>query len=42
MTAAGAAVLTEVPVVVEAHIVADWSGTPWEVARDDGGQDEEQ
>jgi DNA polymerase-1 len=28
MTAAGAAVLTDVPVVVETHIVADWSGTP--------------
>jgi DNA polymerase-1 len=30
MTEAGAAVLTKVPVVVEAQIVADWSGTRWE------------
>ena len=37
MTAAGAAVLTDVPVVVETQIVADWSGTPWEPARDDAG-----
>jgi DNA polymerase-1 len=28
MEAAGAAVLPDVPVVVEAHIIADWSGTP--------------
>jgi len=28
MTAAGAELLTDVPVEVEAHIVADWSGTP--------------
>ncbi len=35
MTAAGAAVLTDVPVVVEAHIVADWSGTPWAPAHDE-------
>jgi DNA polymerase-1 len=27
MTAAGESVLTDVPVVVETHIVADWSGT---------------
>jgi len=41
MTAAGAAVLTDVPVVVETHIVADWSGTPWELARDDARKDED-
>jgi len=29
MTAAGAQVLTDVPVAVEASIVTDWSGTPW-------------
>jgi hypothetical protein len=28
MTAAGAELLTEVPVVVEAQVVADWAGTP--------------
>jgi P4 family phage/plasmid primase-like protien len=39
MTAAGAALLTEVPVVVETHIVADWSGTPWQLAQDDAGMD---
>jgi DNA polymerase I len=37
MEAAGAAVLTDVPVVVETDIVADWSGTPWELTRDDLG-----
>jgi DNA polymerase-1 len=37
MTTAGAAVLPDVPVVVDAQIVADWSGTPWELTRDDVG-----
>jgi DNA polymerase I-like protein with 3'-5' exonuclease and polymerase domains len=41
MTAAGAAVLVDVPVVVETHSVTDWSGTPWELARDDGRTDED-
>ena len=36
MTAAGAAVLADVPVVVEARVVADWSGTPWEPSRGAG------
>jgi DNA polymerase I len=39
MEAAGAAVLTDVPVVVETQIVADWSGTPF--TRDDVGGGEE-
>jgi DNA polymerase I len=40
MEAAGAAVLTDVPVVVETQIVADWSGTPLDLTRDDvGGQE---
>jgi hypothetical protein len=34
MEAAGAAVLTDVPVVVETLIVADWSGTPLDLTRD--------
>jgi P4 family phage/plasmid primase-like protien len=37
MEAAGAAVLTDVPVVVETQIVADWSGTPLDLTRDDVG-----
>lgn len=35
MTAAGAAVLVDVPIVVETQIIADWSGKPCELARDD-------
>jgi DNA polymerase-1 len=42
MTAAGAAVLMEVPVVVETQIVADWSGTPLEPAGEDMGAGEHQ
>ena len=40
MKAAGAAVLTDVPVVVETQIVADWSGTPLDLTRDDVGGEE--
>jgi DNA polymerase I-like protein with 3'-5' exonuclease and polymerase domains len=40
MTAAGAAMLTDVPVVVETNIVADWSGTPWERTWYDAGTGE--
>jgi DNA polymerase-1 len=36
MRAGGETVLVDVPVVVETQIVADWSGTPWEPAHDDG------
>jgi DNA polymerase-1 len=42
MEAAAAAVLTDVPVVVETQIVADWSGTPWELVRDDADKGEDE
>jgi DNA polymerase-1 len=41
MMAAGAAMLTDVPVVVETQIAVDWSGTPWDLTRDDAGAGED-
>jgi DNA polymerase-1 len=41
MMAAGAAVLTELPVVVETQIVADWSGAPWEPVRENVDNDKD-
>lgn len=35
LEAGGAAVLTDVPVIVETQIVANWSGTPFEPNRGD-------